>query len=292
MRVIGLTNLIVDFYLYDNKILLNGGGTVANVLANLSSMGINTSVYGFYGNDLLGKFAKDQLSEVRVDTSLLEMKDYKTKCFFIDKNGTTSTCPFCGKKRKNYRTRNCIETILKKDDIVLVQDLHNLGNIKNRIIWDFGYAKGLIFMDNREIENLVFRKYFIVNLKKQVLDLLLRKMNLTFSEFIAKIDIDFLIITDGKKGSTILHEGIEHKFTPKIFKETETNGCGDMYLATFISEILNEEVPFDFKKINEKAQNNVQEVLKKIGARDYVSPNIEIDFNGCCICDNFKLKNT
>lgn len=288
MRVIGLTNLIVDFYLYNDKIYVNGGGTVANVLANLSSMGVNTCVFGYYGSDQLGEFAKNQLIKVGVDTHLLEQKNYKTKCFFIDKNGTSSVCPFCKEHRKNYKLRNDIDEFLNKDDIVLVQDVHNLKDVKNRIIWDFGYEKGIIHMSDTELARLVFRKYFIVNFKKQILELVLKKFKITYKDFINKLDIDFLIITDGKNGTTIIHKGCEYKFTPKLIEEVETNGCGDMYLATFISEILSNN--YDFKTINEKAQQNVHEVLKRIGARDYVTPNVEIDLCKRCICENFITK--
>ncbi len=288
MRVVGLTNLIVDFYLYNDKILINGGGTVANTLANLSFMGINTCIFGYYANDKLGNFAKDQLIKVGVKTNFLEKKDYKTKCFFIDKNGTSSVCPFCKEHRKNYRSRKIIEKYLNKDDIILVQDVHNLGDINNQIIWDFGYTKGILYMRNTELAKIIFRKYFIVNFKKQVLELILKKFKTTYKDFINQLNIDFIIITDGKNGTTIVHKGREYKFIPKIIEEIETNGCGDMYLATFINEILNGNL--NFEDINNKAQKNVYNVLKRIGARDYVSPNIEVEFNKKCICEDFIIK--
>jgi len=290
MRIVGLTNLIVDFYIYNKKILINGGGTVANILANLSFMGTKTCVYGYYANDILGKFAKNELTKVGVDTNYLKVKEYKTKCFFIDQNGTSSTCPYCKQHRKNYKTRKGIEKFLKSDDIVLVQDVHNLPDIENKIIWDFGYTKGIVYMDNIELSKLIFRKYFIVNFKKQVLELALKKLRLTFTEFIKLTNIEFMIITDGKNGSTLIYKDKEYKFIPEMIEEVETNGCGDMYLATFINEILKKNKNFNFKKINEKAQKNVCEVLKRIGARDYISPNVEIDYHKGCICEDFIIK--
>lgn len=287
MSIVGLTNLVVDFYFYDGKIFINGGGTVANILANLSSMGVSTCVYGYYANDRLGEFAKMQLEKVGVNTEFLEIENYKTKCFFIDKRGTSSICPYCGSHRKNHKTRKGIEKILSKDDIVLVQDLHNLGDIKNRIIWDFGYGKGILYMSKEDLSKLVYHKYFIVNLKKEVLDLILNKLKETFRGFIEKADMEFMIITDGKRGSTIIHGGRKYKFTPNVFEEIENNGCGDMYLATFISEVLKEDKNIDFEEINAIAQKNVKEVLMRIGARDYVTQNVEVKFGKKCICEEF-----
>lgn len=293
MRVVGLCNPIVDFYLYDDKILLNGGGTVSNILVNLSSFGIKTSIIGYYGSDHLGSYAKESLELAHVDTTNLERKNFKTKIFFIDENGTTSACPFCGNKRKNYKAKTNIKEFIREDDLILIQDFYPMRDLPNKIIWDFGYSQGIIYMDKQELEALMFREYYMVNIKKSVLGTVLKKLDITFCEFKSSMDIEFLIITDGKNGSKIVYNRKEYDFKPQTFSEIETNGCGDIYFATFISEFIkkNRTDTLDIESIQNLAQKNVENVISRIGARDHITKNTEILPKDKCICEDFTFKN-
>ena len=52
MRVVSIGDLVTDYYYKDGKLLgVNGGMTSHNIIANLSNMGIETSVFGVCGND-------------------------------------------------------------------------------------------------------------------------------------------------------------------------------------------------------------------------------------------------
>lgn len=291
MKVVGISNLILDYYFFDNKIAINGGGTVSNILANLSSMGIDTKILGYYGNDILGGIAKQLIEDAGVDTSLLEMKDYKTKCFFINSKNTTSICPYCNNKRKNYKLRNDIKYYIKEDDIVLIQDYIHLEKIPNRICLDFGYLDNLIYMNKEEIENYIFHKYYIVSIKDKVLSFILQKLDITFEQFKKKMNIYFLIITKGKKGSTVVFNNNEYDYKVIPFEEKETNGCGDVFFATFISKIIkkNNITKTDIDEIFELAQKNVSIVLNNIGARNHLVKNKIIKKNGKCICEDFSI---
>ncbi|MCI9280019.1 MAG: hypothetical protein HFJ02_04395 [Bacilli bacterium] len=291
MTVVGMSNLILDYYFFDNRITINGGGTVSNILANLSSMGMDTKIFGYYGSDILGKEAKRMIEEAGVDTSLLEMKDYKTKSFFIDSQGNKSSCPYCNNKGKNYKLRKNIEYHLKKDDIVLIQDYVFLEKISNKLCLDFGYFGNLIYMNKDEIENFIFHEFYIVSIKDKVLSFILRKLNLTFDQFKKKMNIYFLIITKGKKGATIVFANNVYDYEVIPLKEKETNGCGDIFFATFISEIIKKEkiTKIDIDEIFELAQKNVVTVLNNIGARNHIVKNEIIKKNEKCICEDFSV---
>lgn len=289
MTVVGISNLILDYYFFDNKIAINGGGTVSNILTNLSIMGIDTKIFGYYGNDILGKEAKKSIEIAGVDTSLLEIKDYKTKCFFINYQGYSSICPYCNNKRKNYKLRKNIKNFLDEDDIVLIQDYVDLEKIPNKLCLDFGYFGNLIYMDKEKIEDFIFRKFYIVSIKDKALSFILRKLDFTFDQFKKKMNIYFLIITRGKKGSIIVFDNKEYVYDAIPLKEKETNGCGDIFFATFISEIIKKKniTKMDIDEIFELAQNNVAIVINNIGARNHIVKNKIIQKKEKCICEDF-----
>ena len=291
MNIIGISNLILDYYFYNNEIYVNNGGSVANILANLAYMNRKTKIIGYYGNDNNGIVAKSLLEKAGVNTSLLEMKNYNTKCFFINKE-TTSTCPFCGNKTKNYKLNLDIEKHITSDDIILIQDYTLLPNIKNKICLDLGYYNKFIYEDNKNIEDFIFRKYYIVNIKDTTLDFILKKLNISFNEFLNKINIYFLIITKGKNGASIIYNNEIYNYNVTEIKGIETNGCGDIFLATFIDELLDKKV-INKKVIDSifnKAQENVEIVLNNIGARNHIVKNVRIKKLKKCICQDFYLE--
>lgn len=60
MKIISIGDLVTDYYYKNNKLVgVNGGMTSHNIIANISKLGFNTSVYGVCGNDMAGKIAID-----------------------------------------------------------------------------------------------------------------------------------------------------------------------------------------------------------------------------------------
>lgn len=291
MNVIGIGNLVLDYYFYNNKIYANGGDTVSNILSNLAVMGIKTKIFGYYGNDTLGKLSKQSLEYAGVDTSLLVQLDYKTKCFFITPNGTTSICPYCGKKRRNHTFRKGIENFISDEDIILLKDYMVVNGLQNKICLDFGYYKDLIYEDIKSIRDFIFKKYYIVNIKEDALLFILKKLNISYEVFLKNCNIYCLIITKGSKGATIVFNNKEHHYKPEPFSEIETNGCGDMFLATFIAEIIKRKniTSKDIDEIYEIAQKNVYTVISNIGARNHIFKNKLIKGKDKCICEDFSV---
>lgn len=103
MKVISIGDLVLDYYYEDSKLLgVNGGMSSHNIIANLSSFGIGTKAIGACGNDIQGDVAIKSLEDLNVDISNIDRFDVHTRCFHINKLGTTFTskkkCPICLKK--------------------------------------------------------------------------------------------------------------------------------------------------------------------------------------------------
>lgn len=293
MKIVGIGNVILDYYFFDDKIYINGGGTVSNILCNLSAMKIKTKLIGYYGIDQVADIGVSSLKNAGVDISSLEQRKYETKKFYIDSTKTTSICPYCRKKTKNYLLKTNIQADLEKDDIVLIQDYVVLENISNRVCLDLGYIKKLLKLKKEEIEKFVFRNYYIVSLKESALLFLLKSLEITFHEFLEKCQIYMLLITKGKKGVTVMFQNQIFDFKSKPLEEIETNGCGDAFFATFIGEVIKRKniTDCDIREIYELALHNVAIVLQNIGARNHIVSNIVIEKGKKCICEEVSIIN-
>ena len=134
MRVVSVGDLVMDYYYKNGKLLgVNGGMTSHNIVANLSSMGINTAVLGTCGNDMAGMIAKKSLSDLKVDVANVKILDnISTRCFHVSYFDTDNGLDFTSKKRcpicssKKWYDDSLIDTkdILSKinEDDILVFD--------------------------------------------------------------------------------------------------------------------------------------------------------------------------
>ena len=76
MRVVSIGDLVTDYYYKDGKLLgVNGGMTSHNIIANLSNMGIETSVFGVCGNDKAGMISIKSLEDLKVDITNIKILD-------------------------------------------------------------------------------------------------------------------------------------------------------------------------------------------------------------------------
>lgn len=133
----------------------------------------------------------------------------------------------------------------------------------------------------------------MVSIKEETLNFILKRLDITFEKFKNSINIYILIITKGKRGATILFNNKEYAYKTEAFPEFETNGCGDIFFATFISEVIKRKSinSKDIEKIYNLAQKNVFTVLNQIGARNHIVKNKLIckSDNNRCICEDFKI---
>ena len=89
MRVVSIGDLVTDYYYKDGKLLgVNGGMTSHNIIANLSNMGIETSVFGVCGNDKAGMISIKSLEDLKVDITNIKILILQ-KCIILYKSNIT-----------------------------------------------------------------------------------------------------------------------------------------------------------------------------------------------------------
>ena len=187
MKIISIGDLVTDYYYKNDKLVgVNGGMTSHNIIANISKLGFNTSVYGVCGNDMAGKIAIDSLSILGVDTSNIEIiNDTKTRLFHVsynDSNGklefkSKKRCPLCNEKKWYEESKiDCTSIVNKIDnnDDVLVFDNLNTKNqfiidgCNNIKMLDLGQYFELNNYTNEEIINIISNKFDLINLNERV----------------------------------------------------------------------------------------------------------------------------
>ena len=109
MRVVSIGDLVTDYYYKDGKLIgVNGGMTSHNIIANLATTGIKTSVFACCGDDSQGKIAIKSLEKLKTDVSDVKIiENVGTRCchvsYFDSEGKLTFTskkrCPFCNEKK-------------------------------------------------------------------------------------------------------------------------------------------------------------------------------------------------
>jgi len=177
MKVISIGDLVLDYVYKDSKLLgVNGGMSSHNIIANLASMGINTSVIGVCGDDSAGEISIKSLNDLKVDTTNIHKLDnINTRCFHINMtaNGFTSKkrCPICNKKHWYDESKIVINDVLKnisKEDILVLDNLNNINSeiikmIENKVMLDLGQYYDLEKYSKNDIKETKNEQKQIIN---------------------------------------------------------------------------------------------------------------------------------
>ena len=183
MRVVSVGDLVMDYYYKNGKLLgVNGGMTSHNIVANLSSMGINTAVLGTCGNDMAGMIAKKSLSDLKVDVANVKILDnISTRCFHVSYFDTDNGLDFTSKKRcpicssKKWYDDSLIDTkdILSKineDDILVFDNLNDKNQIiidetsNNKLLDTKDYVLGKLSSDEK------LKLQTVINISSEIID--------------------------------------------------------------------------------------------------------------------------
>lgn len=302
MRVVGIENIICDYYFDQKNSYINGGGTVANILVNLDQKKIPCKLIGYCGSDKQGIWIINSLKKTKIDTKDIQMTSNRTKSFYIMENKTSSICPFCKSKKKRYPNLSIskIHSLLKPDDYILLKDYSKtneqiMSQCQNKIFLDLSMIKPLLYCSKEEIENYIFNHYKVINIKENVFLFFQKKLKQSAKELLEKMNSEIILITKGKKGVEFFHNHRHYIFDIKEpFLEIETNGCGDAFFSNIIFETITNprkiRTKKDFDKMFEESQKQVKIVIQTMGARNHIIPNQQIKKqNNECICDTFHL---
>lgn len=306
MKIVSIGDLVLDYVYKDNKLVgVDGGMSSHNIIANLGSRGVNTSVIGVCGNDIAGEIAIKSLKDLSVDTtSIRKLENVNTRCFHINmtQNGFTSKkrCPICNKKHWYDESKIIVSDILEnisKEDILILDNLNNvnteiINNIENKIMLDLGQYYDLEKYSKKEIKDILKRPFEIVNLNERVENYILKLFDI---KNISKvINSKLIIITRGKEGADfVFNDKKIHQKLNKVSKEIDSNGAGDAFFSVFIYEYLqnNQKISDDYiYNTFNKATKLTQKVVKEIGARGHLHKLYKVKQNNdVCTCEDFVI---
>ena len=257
MRIISIGDLVTDYYYIESKLYgVDGGMSSHNIIANLSKMGMNTSVIGVCGNDSKGLISIKSLKDLKVDTENIEIiNDLHTRSFHINmtKDGFTSKkrCPICNEKDWYEDSKlefNKIKKIIEKDDYIVIDNFNKtnlevINKLKNKIFLDLGQYFELENKTDEEVINIFNREFEIINLNERVENYLKERFKRNI------LNSKLIIITRGIKGADFIYKGKTIKKDLSPTKEIDSNGAGDAFFASIIYDYLNNEFNIDTKTI-------------------------------------------
>ena len=289
-------DIILDkIYDADFKLIKqDGGGCNWNDLYNLSMMGEECYAFGSAGNDEEGKIAIDSLKKAGVNTeNILIDKNISTAVMnillpeneSIDDNDIIHTwySPITNKNTMHF-SDNLPLTIpekLKDRQIYVILDKFEsvnyefLQRIKNKkVCLDVGSTRFIEYYTNKYLINF-FRQANLMQLNHNVCNYIFNKFNINNEiELFNMLNLDLMIITNGKKGAKFLYKEnnktVEIKKEPsKIISPIDTSGAGDAFFSIFIREYaycdkINEKF---IEETFEKANRFSREVIMQLGSR-------------------------
>ena len=293
MKIISIGDLVTDFYYKNEKLIgINGGMTSHNIIANISQMGIKTSVCGVCGDDAAGNIAIKSLSDLGVETNYVQViKNLKTRCFHVSYSiindklefKSKKRCPICNQKKwyeESNITPNEIISVIDKDDVLVFDNLNEknqiiINNTKNRKMLDLGQYFELDNYTNEEIIEKLRNKFDFINLNERVEKYLKNRFSIESLEDIYNLlHPKMIIVTRGKKGSDfVFNDNTVNKELNKPSIEVDPTGAGDAFFGIFISEYVKNNYIIDYKFIDttfEKATKLTSKVVKKFGARGHI----------------------
>lgn len=296
MRVVAFGDLYTDYYFNNNSTYLMGGKTNANIICNLAK-NIETAFIGTAGNDIQGKICTDSLKELNVDTKI-NIINNRTKMFFNTVSSFTKICPICNKNHGYNGTKfnkNDLLNYINKEDYIVIDNLSNetlsaIENINNPIFLDCGYTKCFKNKSIIEVKKSFNKNYKIVNFNERVIKYLEKHYNFTCLDIYNIIQPELMIITKGKRGSTLIYNGfIQEKTIETPTKEIDPSGAGDAFFSEFIKEYLNSGCDISenmIKNAYKNASSLSSKVVRMLGARTHLQKMYKLENYDNCICDS------
>ena len=311
MRVVGIGDLVTDYYYLNGKLLgVNGGMTSHNVIANLANMGISTSVFASCGNDVQGKIAIKSLEDLKVDVSNIKVVNgVRTRCFHVSysfmedklKFISKKRCPFCNQKKWYDESLLDCDNILQniqKNDVLVFDNLNEknqriIDTTLNKKVLDLGQYFEFEKLSVEEILEKLENKFEIINFNERVTNFLLTKLKVENDlELYNQLKPKFMTITRGEDGATFIFDGKIYDFD-LLFKGkvVDSTGSGDAFIASILKDCLQNHFQYDpvlFSKWYENSNKLTKKVVSKMGARGHIYSLFKIKkTTNFCTCDTF-----
>jgi len=173
-------------------------------------------------------------------------------------------------------------SFLKDQDILLVIDnikSDNLDVIRELrtkassliVAQDMGHKYNLRFKKGYELRDY-FSNIDILQIKEDVIKLLLSRMRTTIEEFMSECNVKKIIVTNGKDGCSI-HEYLQENYSMKqyapfsIYDVVDSSGAGDVFFARYLFKTVICQEEGSNCDIFKFCQEGVEKVLSGIGAK-------------------------
>lgn len=221
-------DIILD-KIYDgdlNLIKQDGGGSNWNSLYNLSYMGETCYAIGSSGNDEEGKIALDSLKSHGVNIDYVRIDNISTNVMNIiipnshlEDNTIIHSwySPITNKRTIEFRDNLPLELpekIISQELYVLLDkfepiNLEFLNKIPNKkVCLDIGHIRFFEHFTKQYLINF-FKNANLVQLNHNVIPLLFERLQIRDEfEFFELLDLDLLVITNGKKGASFIYRSL------------------------------------------------------------------------------------
>lgn len=263
-------------------------GGAGNVAVNLQALGAQTHLLGIIGKDIEGKNLKSALKKSKIENTLIETSDAPTitKLRVIGQNQQLIRLDF----EKNYSTINKSELIktykkiIKNFNIILISD-YAKGTLSEtpELIQIAIKAKKQVFIDPKGNDFTKYKGATLVkpNLKEfeNIVGKCEDQNDLTkkAKKLLKKLDLDYLMITQGANGMTLISKDkvVSHEKTQakEVFDVT---GAGDTVIATLTAAISQ---GYDIKQSMHFSNTAAACVIKKLGAGTVTPKELQAQLN-------------
>lgn len=259
-------------------------GGAGNLAINLASLNLQVKLYGVIGKDRDGEIIKKYLKKNKVKFIYrYSSKLTTTKTRFVDEKNKHILR--IDNDNSNYN-KDLIKLLLKdikKNDLIIISD-YKKGLINKDLIRKIIKTNNNILVDPKNSLSFYKNSFLIKPNMKEFLSWSKKKI-FKWNDaraIIKKLKCEWLIITNGSKGSYVINKNFNKKiFNSQKVKSKDVTGAGDVFMSALAFYIFNNFNIFSSAKI--ATQIATKTVTKKgitIINRKYLNHKI-IFTNGC-----------
>lgn len=267
-------------FIKDKPVIYNCGGSCPNTIIALSSMGVEATLAGMVGTDMLGDKYISRLEELGAGNQLArtERMPTGTSIILLTEDGERTMNTFLGANRL-YGSENVNTELLSSFDIFhftgYMWDTENQKASVRKAIETMKAAGKMVTFDIADPFAVARYRSSFIELIKDSCDIVFankEEARILASKYeaseccreIGKI-CRTAVVKNGKKGSYICHEGkVTVVPVSGLVSPVDTTGAGDVYAAGFLYGLCN-NLPLE--KCGRIASYLAGEIISQIGAQ-------------------------
>lgn len=256
----------------DNKIEC-GGGPAATAAYLLGKWGIDVSFLGIVGNDQYGNFIKNELEQVNVDTTYLELnKNYKTTCSYIIANTLNGSRTVLTPKENNIKM-NKIDLNFEPNIILMDGQEYDMSDYLLK-----KYPNAISVIDagraTKEIIDLCKKVNYVICSKKFAEEVTNMKINYEDNNTLKKVFMKMKEVFKNEIVITLESKGCLYEYNNEIklmssikVKAVDSTGAGDIFHGAFVYGL---SLNLPYEKILKLANVTAGLSVTSIGSRNSI----------------------